>query len=119
MKTVFQDVFWIAVTAIIVFLPKALLPANAQMQTVSIKMVLSTQGKGRCPDVAYAGPFVTMKTRSRLDCARMCASREGCLHHAFYRNNASCYHYYSSPATLTTADDCNFMVASRFTRNRV
>src|SRR6218665_1016462 len=119
MKTVFQDVFWTVIAAIIVFLPKALLSANAQMPMVFIQIVLSTQGKGRCPDVAYAGPFVTMKARSRLDCARMCASREGWLHHAFYKNNASCYHYYSTPAKLTTAEDCNFMVASSFTSNLV
>src|SRR6218665_1179247 len=117
---VFQEVFWTAVAGILVFLPKALLTANGEDQVIFMKIVLSAQGKGRCPpDDATAGPSVTMKARSRLDCAIMCASREGCLHHAFHKNNASCYHYYSTPAKLVSAEDCNFMVASRFTRNHV
>ena len=111
---VFSEVLWTVVATILVFLPKALLTANGEDQVIAVKLMLSEQGKDRCPDAGYAGPFVALKARSRLDCARICASSEGCLHNAFYKNNESCIHYYATPAKLVPAEDCNFMVASRF-----
>lgn len=114
-QTIYHELFWTAVAAIIIFLPKAFLPANgADQMIVTQRLVISAQGKGRCPDAAPAGPSTVEKARSRLDCARKCASREGCLHHAFHKNNGSCHLYYSTPASLSPAEDCNFMVASRF-----
>src|SRR6218665_2718586 len=117
--TVFQDVLWTAAAAVIVFLLKAPLIATAQeIPTVVIKMdltqkmVITPQGKDRCPDPTNCGPFVTVRARSRLDCARMCVSRTGCLHHAYNKKNRSCHHYYSTPAKLVPTKDCNFMVAS-------
>src|SRR6218665_1150644 len=109
---VFQEVFWTTVAGILVFLRKVLLPANGENHVTVMKMILSAQGKGRCPDDATPGPFATVKARSQLDCARMCASTEGCLHHAFHKSNGSCSHYNSTPAKLTPVEDCNFMVVS-------
>lgn len=114
-QTVYQEIFWTAVAGILIFLPKALLPANgADQMIVTRKIVTTVQGKGRCPDSSSAGPSNVVTARSRLDCARKCASREGCLHHAFHKNNGSCHLYFSTPASLSPAEDCTFMVASRF-----
>src|SRR5688572_19478318 len=76
------------------------------------KFTLSVQGKNRCPDFRVTGRVVV--SRSHLECASRCTIWSECLHYGYHRNNGSCTLYSMTPANLYPADDCVFMLVSRF-----